>query len=389
MSVSRGQYLLLETYGRQTGLAHRVLLRYVFHDGVIFVFPEKRGRQDWLLNLRTHPEVLVMMDEGTYKGHAAVSEIVDKLSPVLHAFTRKYGRDIVRSRYWGARFLASIRIVDSLSGDPPDKLAYTELEAAFDGIAEEYDSHIYGNPVNSYLRALSVGFMKQVFSPGDTVVEIGCGTGTETLALARLGVSIVATDISSKMLRIVEKKARALGLSERVVTARCNVPALSGTLRSLGYDRLDGAYCTYGAFNTERDPRVFTRALAQVLKPGGKLVLGVWNRYCGLELFGYILRGRLRMAFARLRNPVPIGNSRFCVTSYAYSRYEVRKILSPEFREKRVIGACVVLPASNLTRYIPKGGASRILSRLDTLIARSFPMNSLGDHFLGEYSYEP
>lgn len=389
MSVSRGQYLLLETRGRRTGVPHRVILRYVLYDGVMFVFPEVKGRQDWLLNIRAHPEVLVMMDDGVYAGRASVSEIADKRSPVLRSFTRKYGKDIVRSRYWGTRFSVSIEIVDRLSGADPDRLVYTELEAAFDGIAEEYDSHIYGNPVNSYLRALSVGFMKQVFSPGDTVVEIGCGTGTETLALARHGVSIVATDISSKMLKIVERKALALGLSGRVVTAKCSVSALAETVRSLGYNSLDGAYCTYGAFNTEPDPRVFVRALTPLLRPGGKLVLGVWNRYCGVELFGYLLRGRPRMAFARVRNPVPVGSSRFCVTSYAYSRHEVRRILSPEFREMRVVGACVILPASNLTRYIPHGRASRLLSWIDARFSRTFPMNSLGDHFLGEYTYEP
>ena len=91
------------------------------------------------------------------------------------------------------------------------------LEAAFDAVAKDYDRHIFGNPINTWLRNVSVAVMSQLFKPGDTVLEVGCGTGTETLSLAKRGIRVVATDISSKMVNVLNAKAKESGVSDNVI----------------------------------------------------------------------------------------------------------------------------------------------------------------------------
>lgn len=47
---------------------------------------------------------------------------------------------------------------------------------------------------------------------GKSVLDVGCGSGKYTLRLAREAASVVATDISDEMLRILREDAAALGL---------------------------------------------------------------------------------------------------------------------------------------------------------------------------------
>lgn len=50
---------------------------------------------------------------------------------------------------------------------------------------------------------------------GGPVLELGCGTGRCTLGIARHGMEVVGVDLQPEMIRMAEKKAKAMGLSDR------------------------------------------------------------------------------------------------------------------------------------------------------------------------------
>ncbi|MDA4128720.1 MAG: nitroreductase/quinone reductase family protein [Thaumarchaeota archaeon] len=383
---SQGEHIRLETKGRRSGKAHSVLLRFLTYDGGIVVFPVNDSRQDWVANILANPEVRVYGEGKIIEGKASVKRVRSVSDPLLGAFTRKYGNDVVRSRYWGQMDYVEIRPTSNGISSSYDELVYGDLEAAFDGVAEEYDKHIFGNPVNVWLRNRSLELLGKVFRLGDTILEIGCGTGTETLALARKGVRVLASDISSKMLRVLQRKARAAGLEKLVVPVHSRPYELREKLAELGYRSVDGAYSTYGAINTEPRLRDLFRGLHSLLLPKGKLILGVWNRYCMYEILGYTVKLNPSMASARFNNPVPVGKSRFCVASNAYSVGELSEIIAPYFRFEKAYGVGIFLPPSNLTNYLPREPVLGLVKRMDVALESHFPWNRLGDHFLAVYS---
>jgi deazaflavin-dependent oxidoreductase (nitroreductase family) len=382
---SQGQYIRLETIGRKTGRPHQVLVRFTTAGRQIAVFPQTNSRQDWILNIKTNPAVRVHSGTNVYSGAAKVKEIVSLKDPLLSAFTRKYGPQVVKERYWGQRQYVELNLA-KVGTVNLEQLIYDDLETAFDGVAENYDRHILGNPINSWLRNVSVTVLKKTFNPGDVVLEIGCGTGTETLNLARTGVTVLACDVSARMLNILNKKASQEGLTKNVITIHCRTPDLEKRVRALGYEHIDGAYSTYGAINTEPQLRNLFYSLRRLLKEDGALVLGVWNKFCLYELVGYILKGKPTLAFARLRNPVPVGKSRFCIASNAYSVSTLHDQLGQFFNLESVYGVVITLPPSNLTRYMPRGRLLGLFKGVDLRLARVFPFNRLGDHFLALYS---
>src|SRR5512137_1735883 len=57
--------------------------------------------------------------------------------------------------------------------------------------------------------------------PGQTVLDLGCGSGTFTIAMARMvGASgrVIAVDIQDEMLQLVRQKAMKEGLDSRLIT---------------------------------------------------------------------------------------------------------------------------------------------------------------------------
>jgi len=382
---SNTQYLRLETVGRRSQKPHSVLVRFILNRGKVVVFPQNTGRQDWVENIKQNPSVRLYGESSTLEGTALLKQISGLDDPLLGSFTRKYGMAEVKKRYWGQSRYVEVDVSSRSRAEDYEELYYSDLEAAFDGVAEHYDEHILGNPMNVWLRNRSVHHLSKIFNPGDTVLEIGCGTGTETLLLAQHGLRIIATDISAKMLGVLTRKAKDAGLDEAIVPLHARTYTLRDKLRQLGYANLDGAYSTYGAINTEPKLGPLFRDLHAMIKPGGHLVLGVWNKYCLYEMIGYSLRLKPSMAIARLRNPVPVGLSRFCINSYAYSVGSIKKHLTNLFKLERVFGVEILLPASNLTRYLPPEPLLDMVKKADLALEPLFPWNRLGDHFLGAY----
>jgi SAM-dependent methyltransferase len=380
--LQSGEYLRLRTIGRRTGTPHDVIVRFLTMDGKIIIFPQSVGRQDWVANLQKNPKAELFSANFTVQGNAKIREITGLKDPLLSAFTRKYGERDVRRRYWGQHRYVEVEIASSSGSLDYAQLVYAELEAAFDGVAENYDHHIMDNEMNLWLRNRSVALLKRSFRPGETVLEIGCGTGTETLSLARHGVTVIASDVSSKMLRILERKASKSSLEGRVKTLHARPYELKEKLKLAGLTEIDGAYSTYGAINTDPLlPQLF-RDLASIVRPKGTLILGVWNRYCLSEIFGYSLRMKPSLVAARMRNPVPVGKSRFCIASNAYTVDSMKSLMKGSFEVKKVLGVEIFLPPSNLVHYLPPRPLVGMLKQLDVSLEAHYPWNRLGDHFL-------
>ena len=91
-----------------------------------------------------------------------------------------------------------------------------ELTLGFDKAAALYDDETIPNASMAYMRRVSLDVLLETFSPGDKLLEIGCGSGGEAIALARRGMYIEATDLSAEMVRITSGKAQMEGVSGRV-----------------------------------------------------------------------------------------------------------------------------------------------------------------------------
>ncbi len=301
---------------------------------------------------------------------------------VLELFRSKYGAE--QFRRWYDAPARILRVDLDPDGGPDETGRYRRwIEAEFDNIAEDYDRHIRGNRVNRLLRDRSLAWLRAVFAPSKSLLEIGCGSGMETIAMLELGHEITAVDISEAMLEVVRRKARETGVGERLRAVHLRARDLGALVDEVGPAAFEGAYSTYGALNCEPDLRPVVEGVARLLPAGRRFVAGVYNRWCLAESLGYALALAPGRAAGRWRNPVRVGTSRFCVDVFAFSVPEFRRICAPEFSPERIEGVPVIIPPSDLVGYVEKlSGRFARWARWDARIGQHWPGALVGDHFL-------
>ena len=118
------------------------------------------------------------------------------------------------------------------------------------------------------------------------IAEIGCGTGQMSLFLARADREIVALDLSREALKLGADAARRYGI-EQVAFVEADLNALP-----LKAGAFDVVYSS-GVLHHTPDPRAAFSRIVRAVRPGGIIVLGLYNSIARLPL-------RLRRGIARL-----------------------------------------------------------------------------------------
>jgi SAM-dependent methyltransferase len=128
--------------------------------------------------------------------------------------------------------------------------------------------------------------LDQAIPPDATVLELGCGTGQMCLFLATADRLVVGADLTRASLELAAAAARRFEVGRaRFVETDLRAPGLRA-------GAFDVVYCS-GVLHHTPDPEASFRALTRLVRPGGFIVLGLYNAYARLP-------HRLRRAVARL-----------------------------------------------------------------------------------------
>jgi SAM-dependent methyltransferase len=185
----------------------------------------------------------------------------------------------------GARFEAPDGIPDlRLPGDArTDAVRHFYAQAPFPGY-----------PPRDSLQALRARADRNVFArlvdqaiAGDArIVEVGCGTGQMCLYLARGDRVVIGADLTRASLQLGAAAARRFGLDRvQFVETDLRRPGLKAGSFDVVYSA--------GVLHHTPDPRASFAQLARLARPGGTIVLGVYNAFARVP-------SRLRRLAARL-----------------------------------------------------------------------------------------
>ncbi|WP_158299215.1 class I SAM-dependent methyltransferase [Paenibacillus antri] len=102
-------------------------------------------------------------------------------------------------------------------------------------------------------------------SPGQRVLEVGCGTGRTSCALAAMGCAVTAVDRSEAMLEKAKRRAALLGAT---------IDFVQGDLRALPFEAASFDIVFAESVTAFAPPAEAYREYARVLRSGGR----VWDR---------------------------------------------------------------------------------------------------------------
>lgn len=142
-----------------------------------------------------------------------------------------------------------------------------EPRLRFGRVAAQYDRARPAYPEALIDYVLDYGYLY----PGDSVLEIGAGTGQATIQLLERGLSVLAVDPSPEMADLLTRKIKQAGLDARVVVSDFE-----------SVDLADHAFPLILAATSWHwlDPAVRFEASGRAIAPGGTLaVLWTWPRW--------------------------------------------------------------------------------------------------------------
>lgn len=144
-----------------------------------------------------------------------------------------------------------------------------------DHIAYDYDDYFTQNSLFDFDESV----LARHFTRPGLLADLGCGTGRLLMPFARRGFRGLAIDLSLPMLDVVGQKARKESLPIERLCANLT------QLDCLRDEAVDYAICMFSTLGMVRGRQNRLRVLRhtyRLLKPGGKFVLHVHNRWYNL-----------------------------------------------------------------------------------------------------------
>ncbi len=254
---------------------------------------------------------------------------------------------------------------------------------AFDRVAGSYDAVFTHSAIGRAQRSQVWTKLLAAFPPGSRILELNCGTGEDARFLAQRGRMIVACDASASMIEVAKNHALSYAAAANLEFLHLANEELS---QFPGRREFAGAFSNFSGLNCVSDLHPVAASLAELVKPGGRLLLCLWSRICLTEFFWYLLHGQPQKAIRRFsgKSEARIGGAKISVF-YPTVR-AVRRNFSPwfELRSRSAVGLFV--PPSYMENWIR--GYPKALERMEDLdrLTNKWPvLRALGDHVLLEF----
>ena len=230
---------------------------------------------------------------------------------------------------------------------PPDQAhVRDDLSATasfYDATAARYDAEVDGPAANALLRDAFRRRVSATAGAGTTLLDFGCGTGTDAAWYAAHGHRIIAYDLSHGMVAV---------LRERCATeiAKDCIRPIAGDLELL-VEELERAApvatiaANFAVLNHVRDLRPLFGALAPYLVRDGVIVAIVLNPFYWRDMtHGWWWRGMPRSLWT---GAIKVSGQ---VTTYRHYLRTVRRMASPHFELVEQKGASSVVNARSPAR---------------------------------------
>ncbi|MGH1365892.1 MAG: class I SAM-dependent methyltransferase [Calditrichia bacterium] len=242
------------------------------------------------------------------------------------------------------------------------------IEATFDVYATDYEQKFNLNRVGRYQRKRIHRVLANLLSPGSTLLDVGCGPGSDFGWYGSRGLLVTALDISNEMVKLAKEQSGKTGLDAEVHHL---------DFFQMPEDRLyDAILLNFGVINAMPDIVQIQKKLKRLLAPGGRVIIVTMPPLHLFSALGNVCRLRFSSLYGRLiSKTLPVSGG---MSVHYYSK----NMLPAEFEVLQRVHLASVLPtpdqfANHEKLFIP---FFPLLKRLDKYLAERLPEWVGGDH---------
>jgi ubiquinone/menaquinone biosynthesis C-methylase UbiE len=160
-----------------------------------------------------------------------------------------------------------------------------QARTAWDSIAPSFDEHL--TSLNTEVANTALDRVE--LRPGMRVLDVAAGSGALSIAAAKRGAHVLATDLSPRMIELLARRAHREGLTS--IEAR----PMDGHALDLPDNSFDLSASQFGVMLFPDMPRGL-RELARVTKPGGKVLVVAFGPLPTIEFISFFVRAMQAVA---------------------------------------------------------------------------------------------
>jgi ubiquinone/menaquinone biosynthesis C-methylase UbiE len=259
----------------------------------------------------------------------------------------------------------------------PSQDAIRSAQAYWDLAANTYEQDFSGTVIGQTRRAAVRRELIRIFHPGQRVLEINCGTGSDAVFLAQRGIRVLACDIAPRMIELARERVAAASLDASVslrVLPTEELAALSDE------PLFDGAFSNFSGLNCVEDLSTVATDLSHLVKPGSRVLLCIMGRFVPWEILWFLAHRDPKKAFRRFQSSSTFSLEGGPLTVQRPSVNELVRLFAPAFRLRRWKGVGITVPPTFLEKWA--GRVPRVvqsLAGLDRALERIPGLRSMAD----------
>jgi ubiquinone/menaquinone biosynthesis C-methylase UbiE len=259
------------------------------------------------------------------------------------------------------------------------------MSKPFDHIAESYDATFTKSTIGQLQRKRVWDYIEKIILElnGLEILELNCGTGEDALLFSERGFNIVATDVSTEMLKVTRQKAQQFSMQHRISSQYLNLESFDETVFDKKFNLI---FSNFGGINCI-DPAALITLLQKIpslLTPSGRFVAVIMPRFCLWETFYFLTKLQLGKAFRRWTSKEVVADLNGAKLRIWYHQpAQVRNESSAHFKIIKALPIGLALPPSYLESFfVRKPRLLNFLNRVEGAFCNSSIFSSLADHYI-------
>lgn len=249
----------------------------------------------------------------------------------------------------------------------------------FDSYAQTYDDHFTNSLIGKAQRKQVYKHLKNhTYFFNKSVLEINCGTGEDAVWLSKMATYVLATDVSSEMLKVANSKVKGKNIEFKQLAAQ--------DIETLVPEKYDSIFSNFGGLNclSPQEMILFGDGCEQLQIHENQLAFVIMGTKCLWERFYFKKKGDKEKAFRRTNVKgvdTVIDKQQF--KTYYYSPSDIKFFFKENYYHIATKPIGLFVPPSYLEPYFKKRKVVfHALVWLDKIFGRFSFLSNYADHYL-------